>query len=71
MSVTFQRDDNCRGDVDLMVSNLNGDVVYQTHLQSNERGVGIAIESWPAGMYTARLQGEGGLQSYVKLIKLP
>lgn len=71
MSVTFQRGNNCRGDVDLLVSNLKGDIVYQTHLQSNERGVGIAIESWPAGVYTARLLDEAGQQAYVKLIKLP
>jgi hypothetical protein len=71
MSVTFQRGDNCRGDVELLVSNLKGDIVYQTHLQSNERGVGIAIESWPAGVYTARLMDEAGQQAYVKLIKLP
>ncbi|MEY2871261.1 MAG: Secretion system C-terminal sorting domain, partial [Bacteroidota bacterium] len=68
---TLQRAQNTQGELNVTVYNLQQDVVYKTHLQANELGVGIPSESWASGVYMIQLTNEEGRNANLKVIKLP
>ncbi len=69
--VTVQRAESAHGELELSIFNLQQDLVYKTHLQTNERGVGIPIESWSPGIYWVNITNEEGKTANLKLVKLP
>lgn len=70
-SFTLQRGDNTHGDLQITVYNLQQEVVYKTHLQANEQGVGISSDTWASGVYMIQLTNEEGRNANLKVIKLP
>jgi hypothetical protein len=50
---------------------LQQEVVYKTHLQANEQGVGISSDTWASGVYMIQLTNEEGRNANLKVIKLP
>jgi Secretion system C-terminal sorting domain/FG-GAP-like repeat len=70
-SFTIQRGYNTHGDLQITVYNLQQEVVYKTHIQANEQGVGISSDTWASGVYMIQLTNEEGRNANLKVIKLP
>jgi hypothetical protein len=69
--VNISRGEGTRGEIQLTISNLQQELVYKTMLQSNEKGVGIPISDWSAGIYWVSVLDEEGRTTHLKFIKLP